>query len=200
MSVHDCLVLGIEGSHAAGKTTLVHALVSHLRESGVHATATLEVARTSPFIEDIVLRGQGDFDAVAELDLFAGHIVELLRASRHQQVLVADKTFCNVIGYSRVVLPRKDRYLIEAMLGFARANSQLYDLVFFCQDQYSPQETTDRLRAKVAGREAVFREAVWRACQDTGVETVRLPRSLATFDRVDWILNEIHGRGLSSSW
>src|SRR5690606_25569433 len=40
MSVNGCVVVAIEGTHAAGKTTLVHALTAHYRERGVLVTCT----------------------------------------------------------------------------------------------------------------------------------------------------------------
>jgi uridine kinase len=35
VSVRGCLLVGIDGTHACGKTTLVHALTAHYRERGV---------------------------------------------------------------------------------------------------------------------------------------------------------------------
>jgi thymidylate kinase len=98
--IRDCTVIAVEGTHASGKTTLVHALVSHYRERGVHVTCTEEPARTSPFMEDIVLRGLGTFDLAAELDAFAAMLTVQLRAARHHAVLIADKTTLNVVAYA----------------------------------------------------------------------------------------------------
>jgi thymidylate kinase len=49
MPIRDTRVVAIEGTHASGKTTLVHALVSRYRENGIHVTCTGEPARSSPF-------------------------------------------------------------------------------------------------------------------------------------------------------
>jgi thymidylate kinase len=46
------VLVAIEGTHASGKTTLVHALTAHYRERGVLVDCTAEPARTSPFIEE----------------------------------------------------------------------------------------------------------------------------------------------------
>ena len=59
MSVRGCVLVGIEGTHAAGKTTLVHALTAHYRQRGVLVDCTGEPARTSPFIEETVIHGKG---------------------------------------------------------------------------------------------------------------------------------------------
>jgi thymidylate kinase len=83
MPIRDCAVIAIEGTQAARKTTLVHALTSHYREKAVNAACTGEPARTSPFMEAIVLHGKGGFDLVAELDLFAQQLTVPLRTARN---------------------------------------------------------------------------------------------------------------------
>lgn len=57
MPARDCRLVAVEGTHASGKTTLVHALVAHYRAEGVLAGCSEEPARTSPFMEDIVIHG-----------------------------------------------------------------------------------------------------------------------------------------------
>lgn len=47
MSMRDCIVIAIEGTHACGKTTLVHALMAHYRAQGVNVACTGEPARSS---------------------------------------------------------------------------------------------------------------------------------------------------------
>jgi len=59
MSVRGCVVVAIEGTHASGKTTLVHALTALYRARGVLVDCTGEPARTSPFIEETVIHGKG---------------------------------------------------------------------------------------------------------------------------------------------
>jgi thymidylate kinase len=73
-------VLAVEGTQAAGKTTLVHALTAYYRERGVHVACTGEAARVSPFIDDIVLHDAGTFDLTAEVDLYAAQLSAQLRA------------------------------------------------------------------------------------------------------------------------
>jgi hypothetical protein len=40
----------------------------------VHVTTVEEPARGSPFIEDVVVHGKGQFDLVTEVDLFAAQL------------------------------------------------------------------------------------------------------------------------------
>src|SRR5690242_18457176 len=83
MPIRDCKVIAVEGTHASGKTTLMHALTGYYRERGVHATCIDEPARSSPFMEEIVLHGKGEFDLITELDTFAQQLSSQLRAARH---------------------------------------------------------------------------------------------------------------------
>src|SRR5439155_11276189 len=71
VSVRGCVLVAVEGTHASGKTTLVHALTAHYRAQGVLVDCVPEPARTSPFIEDTVIHRTGGFDLTTEVDLFA---------------------------------------------------------------------------------------------------------------------------------
>jgi hypothetical protein len=48
----------------------------------VRVTTVEEPARGSPFIEDVVVHGKGQFDLVTEVDLFAAQLSAQLRAAR----------------------------------------------------------------------------------------------------------------------
>jgi thymidylate kinase len=74
MTIRDCLTIAIDGTHASGKTTLIHALTAHYRRQGVNVAAMGEPARSSPFMEEIVIHGRGNFDFAAEVDVFAAHL------------------------------------------------------------------------------------------------------------------------------
>ncbi len=68
MSLRGCTVIAIEGTHAAGKTTLVHALAAAYGLRGVHVGTVEDPARSSPLIDEIVIQGRGDFDLAVEVD------------------------------------------------------------------------------------------------------------------------------------
>ncbi|MER6386190.1 hypothetical protein ABT274_41130 [Streptomyces sp. NPDC001127] len=140
MPIRDCRVIAVEGTQAAGKTTFVHALTSHLRERSINVNCTGEPARVSPFMEDIVLNGKGDFDLVAELDLLAQHFTVPLRAARHHQVLITDKTPANVLALAGLVLDSTEPG-VAAVLSAAEVlcrswMSLAYDVVLYCEDRY----------------------------------------------------------------
>ena len=102
--LRDCVVIAVEGTHASGKTTLTHALAAHYRETGIHVATVEEPARHSPFVEEIVVHGHGQFDLETEVDLFAAQLSAQLRAARQHTMIICDKTIANVLAYARIVL------------------------------------------------------------------------------------------------
>ena len=196
MPIRDCRVIAVEGTQAAGKTTFVHALTAHLREQGINAACTGEPARTSPFMEDIVLHNQGSFDLVAEVDLFAQHFTVPLRAARHHQVLITDKTPANVLALAGLVLDLTEpatATVLGAADAFCRAwMPHAYDAVVYCSDRYDQKAGGDRMREKVlalqdpadpgnaarpqrGGACPVDRETRWRDGAARGLSAARVP-------------------------
>lgn len=98
MVLRNAKLVAFDGTHASGKTTLIYAVAALLRRQGVHVTTLEEPARTSPFVDDVVIHKAGDFDMPLELDIFAAHITNTLRAARSHDVVFADKTPTNVLG------------------------------------------------------------------------------------------------------
>ena len=123
--MRGCTVLAVEGTHASGKTTLTHALAAYYRERGIHVTTVEEAARHSPFIEEIVVHGRGQFDLEAEADLFGAQLSAQLRAARQHTMIVCDKTIANVLAYARLVLTAppgsREAAVLDAMEAFCRA-------------------------------------------------------------------------------
>ncbi|GAA2471484.1 AAA family ATPase [Winogradskya humida] len=194
MSVRGCVLVGIEGTHAAGKTTLVHALTSHYREQGVLVDCTGEPARTSAFIEEIVLHGKGGFDLPTEVDLYAAQLSATLRAARHQQLLICDKTVVNVLAYARMVLAAPtgshEEAVLDAMAVFCQAWAPAtYDAVFYLGDTFD--QPADPLRAKVRHLQAETADAVKAACAGVGLDLIDVPAGLDTAGRVAWIARRV---------
>ena len=199
MPIRDCIVLAVEGTHASGKTTLVHALVSHYRERGIHITCVDEPARSSPFMEDIVLRGRGTFDLVAELDTFASQLTSQLRAARHHSVLVADKALINVVAYARVLLPERDQPAVDAMLGLCAATADLYDAVLYASDVFDPRQPGDAMRSRVVGQQASIDRALREVAARAGITLTDIPAGLSTSARVRWISGHLSDSAILSS-
>jgi predicted ATPase len=200
MPVRDCTVLAVEGTQASGKTTLVHALVAHYRERGIHAGRTEEAARLSPFIEDAVLRGTGSFDLAAELDLYAAQLSDQLRAARRHRLLIADKTVMNVSAYARLLLPAADprtEAVLAAIDGLSAAWApEAYDAVIFTSDHFAETIPGDEYRSKVLGLQGAVAQAVRQACRTAGVGVLELPEGLTTAARIQWIDDQVTSLGL----
>ncbi|WP_018685365.1 AAA family ATPase [Actinokineospora enzanensis] len=198
MTIRDCQTIAIDGTHASGKTTLIHALTATYRRQGVNVAAMGEPARTSPFMEEIVIHGRGTFDLAAEVDVFAAHLQFHLRTARHHQLLIADKTIVNVLAYARMLLDvapgSLDAAVLDAMEHFCRAWAPTYDLVFFTHDHYD--QPTDGFRAKVSGLQDKAATTLRELYDRLGVPILDVPAGLETEQRVDWITRRVADAGL----
>lgn len=200
MPVRDCTVLAVEGTQAAGKTTLVHALTAYYRERGIHAACTEEAARVSPYMDEIVLHNAGAFDLAAELDLYAAQLSAQLRAARNYALLITDKTVMNVTAYAKLVLDTSDART-AAVLGALEALSVAwapgaYDAVIYASDHFAQASGGDRYRSKVLGLQTAVGQGVRQACTTAGVRMLDLPLGLDTPARVRWIDGQLRTLGL----
>ncbi len=198
MPIRECRVAAIDGTHASGKTTLIHALTAHFRRQGVNVAAMGEPARSSPFMEEIVIYGRGTFDLAAEVDVFAAHLQLQLRTARNHQLLIADKTIINVLAYARILLDiapgSLDAAVFDAMEHFCRAWAPTYDVVFFTHDQYS--QPSDNFRAKVAGLQDTAATALRALYDQLGIPVLDVPTGLETEQQVEWIARRAADTGL----
>jgi predicted ATPase len=198
--LRGCVVLAIEGTHASGKTTLTHALAAYYRERGVHVTAVAEPARNSPFIEEIVVHGKGEFDLETEVDLFAAHLSSQLRAARHHTMIISDKTIANVLAYARLVLPTpaegRQEATLAAMETFCRAWADTYDAVFYCCDRFGQQQPGDPYRSKVLDIQPAADRVIRHTCAASGQRVIDIPPGMATGDRVRWVTARVATLGL----
>lgn len=187
MSIRGCLVIAVEGTQASGKTTLAHGLVSAFSEAGRVVSFVAEPARASPFVEEVVFLGRGEFDIFTEVDLLGAQLSQQLRAARHSEILICDKTILNVLAYTKELLVAADipsslGPVIPAMRIFAQAWSKVYDLVFMCNDEFG--ESGDAHRAKVMGRQADVARTLRAECQAASLNLLEIPSGLSTDRRV----------------
>ncbi len=198
MSIRDCAVIAIDGTHASGKTTLIHALTAHYRRQGVNVAAMGEPARSSPFMEEIVIHQRGTFDLAAEVDVFAAHLQCQLRTARNHQLLIADKTIINVLAYARMLLhivpDSADAAVLDAMGNFCRAWAPTYDMVFFTHDHYT--QPSDGFRAKVTSLQDTAATALRELYQQLDITVVDIPLGYETTQRVEWIAQRVTAAGL----
>ena len=139
MAIRSCHVIAIEGAHGTGKSTLVHALVAEFKSHNIHAASLAETARTSAFVEEVVIHDHGAFDIAAELHLLSSQIAQEQLLARHHELLICDKTVANVLGYSSILLSREtdgfSSQMLKSMECFCRDYVEQYDAVFFLSDQ-----------------------------------------------------------------
>lgn len=151
-------------------------------------------------MEDIVLHGQGNFDLVAELDLFAQHFTVPLRAARHHSVLITDKTPANVLALARLVLdPTEPRtaLLLGAFEAMCRAWMPIgYDAIVYCRDRYDQKAGGDRMREKVLNIQDESDAAIYEACDSTRVPMLEMPTGLTVDERVQWTVKRVGDMGL----
>jgi hypothetical protein len=158
-----------------------------LVETGVHAGTTGEPARTNPFIEDVVLRGRGDFDLAAEVDLFATHLSAQLHGARRHDLLVADGTLANVLAYARLLLAPVGGHeiaVLAALTQFCRAWAPTYDAVFLCRDRYNERHGGDGYRAKVLTLQDDVATTLREICREVGLLLIDGPGGLSVAGRV----------------
>jgi hypothetical protein len=194
VSIAGCVVVAVEGTHASGKTTLAHALTAHYRARGVLVDVLPEPARTSPFVEQVVIHGRGAFDLDAEVDLFGAHLSTTLRAARHQQLLICDKTVVNVLAYARLLLDARpggrDASVLDAMTAFCRAWAPgTYDAVFWLPDAFDG--SSDPLRARVDHLQDQTSRAVRAACTAAGIDLQEVPAGLDLPGRVTQLARRV---------
>lgn len=199
MPIRSCTAIAVEGTHSSGKTTLAYALTSYYKELGLHVSFVEEPARSSPFMEEIVLLGQGDFDVIAELDAFGQQISTQLRAARHRTAVIVDKTLLNVVAYAKLLLPEQDIDVVTAMLELCRATAGFYDAVLYTTDTFGSHQPGDRLRAKVADQQQAVDIMLRELAEDIGMPLIEVPRGLTTAQRVEWSYAQLRDMGVPSA-
>ncbi len=196
MAIRSCRVLGIEGAHGTGKSTLAQALAAHYKERHIHVGTLWECARTSPFVEEVVVHGKGEFDMSAELDLLGAQIVQEQRLARHHELLICDRTVTNILGYARLLLSASESSweaeVLDAMETFCRAYVKQYDLVVFVSDFFDLSLTKDPFRPRDPAFQRAADQGIRNACRDLGLRTLDLQPGLAMQEKVRQVVAEIH--------
>jgi hypothetical protein len=159
-----------------------------------------EVARQSPFVEDVVIHGREPFDISGELHLLGAQIALEQSLARHHELLICDKTVANILGYSLLLLQSSaDAFahdMIRAMEALCRAYVRQYDLVFYACDLYELDSTNDPFRPRDREFQRRADEFIRDACKRVGVAFVEIPLGLTLASKVNWVAQ--HSAGLST--
>lgn len=118
-------------------------------ERGIHVATVEEPARRSTFIEKIVVHGRSGFDLETEAGLFGAQLSVHLGAARQHTMIICNKTIANVLACAWLVLPAspgsrpgRDGSLLPRL-------GPVYDIVFYCCDNYAQEQADGLCRAKV---------------------------------------------------
>jgi hypothetical protein len=195
MAIGSCRLVGIEGAHGTGKSTLALAVTAECKRRHVHAGCVVERARQSPFIEDAVIHKAGPITIHGELHLFALQVAHEQSLARHHELLICDKTVANVLGYARLLLGQDTSATTQGILrgleGFLSEYVKLYDQVFYSSDLYDLTLTHDPYRPQDRKFQRDAAGAVRQACSDLGIPLVAIPSDLSHQDKVAWVVDRV---------
>ena len=195
MAIGNCRLIGIEGSHGTGKTTLALAVTAACKRQHIHAGCLVERARESPFIEAAVIYKAGEISIHAELHLLAAQIAHEQLMARHHELVVCDKTVANVLGYTKLLLADErsplEQDLVRGMEALIKEYSRLYDIVFYCSHSYDLTLTRDPFRPVDGQFQKNADASILRACSDVGIRLQRIPTALSSEDSLSWIMERI---------
>lgn len=138
--IRSARLIAVDGAHGTGKTTLVHALASRLKEHHIHVAVQSDAARRSRLVEDVVLHRNGSVDLVTELHILASQLAGEQTLARHHDLIVCDKSVLSVIAYTRLFLldgmDQADTELFHAIETMVHTYASRYDAVFLLSDLY----------------------------------------------------------------
>jgi hypothetical protein len=194
VSVGECKLIAIEGTNGTGKTTTSYALTAGLKQKYGLGSYCDESARLNPFVEDFTIYGV-PLSMHIELHLLTKTIADQIMATRHNGLVVCDKTPVSLIGYTEVLLvneqlPDSDRRLLEAMRGLLNEWCLAYDLVFFLRDRFDPLVIgSDPIRVKVTAMQNQVESAIETELRRMNVPFVDVPVGLSLESRAGWMVD-----------
>ena len=187
-------LIAFDGTNAAGKTTLIYAVASRLKEQGVNCEVLIEPARNSPMADAILLYNQGSFDVPAQLELFAMHIVQCVRATKNTALILSDRTPISTMAYNDMLIPNRTEHeegLIKAAESFTNVWTAHYDMIFYCQDYFMPPQDDDKIRRGDDDFRKTLDAKTKHLYEKANANLVYIPKGLSLSDRTGFVLNEI---------
>lgn len=193
--IRDARLVAVEGAHASGKTTLVHALTARLKEAHVHVAVHGDVARESPLVEEAIVHGKGEIDLTTELQLFAAQLAGEQLLARHHELVLCDKSLLSVIAYSTLFLDGKlderERELLAAMRTMSHLYAERYDAVFLLGDLYPLEATDDPHRLVEQDGRLRLAGLLAAECESAAVQLHRVPVGLSSAEKLAWVSERI---------
>jgi predicted ATPase len=191
------VLIAVEGTHNAGKTTFATALAAGLLDLGHRTGLVCEVVRDNiPIIEAV--RAGAPFTLGSQIQLAAHHIaVEAMRQAGHD-IVVTDRSAMNVLGYlgaqEMTDGSEESRQLLDAFANFLANYSRAYAVVFLCRDQFAI-DYNDAMRSGTSSWQSSVLEHLEQALADMPCPTIVVPSALSTSERVAFALRTLRDRG-----
>jgi len=192
--IRDKLLIAFDGTNAAGKTTLIYAVASRLKEQGINCEVLIEPARNSPVADAILLYNQGSFDMPAQLELFALHIMQCVRATKNATVIISDRTPISTMAYNDMLITNRSKHeeeLIDAAESFTNVWTAYYDIIFYCQDYFASTQDDDKIRKGDDEFQKTLDAKTKQLYEKAKANLVYIPKGLSLADRTDFVLNEL---------
>jgi len=192
--IRDKLLIAFDGTNAAGKTTLIYSVASRLKEQGVNCEVLIEPARNSPTADAILLYNQGSFDMPAQLELFAMHIVQCVRATKNATIIISDRTPISTMAYNDMLIasPTKhEKDLINVAESFTDTWTAYYDIIFYCQDYFVSTQENDKIRKGDDEFQRTLDAKTRELYEKANANMVYIPKGLSLADRTEFVLGEL---------
>lgn len=195
------VVVGIEGTHGAGKTAVAHALVARLREEGFGPTLVPDAGRFSPFVQD---RLRSEYSGVPpllqELTLISARIKGEVEAARNHGVVICDKTVFGALAYLKLF----DATTVHDPLHAAVRSlccayaAHMYDLVVFLDRRFDwgGDAIPDPGRYGNAEDQRRYQELLREDLAAFGTAVLRIASTGNAWETSELIVADLRRRGL----
>lgn len=187
-------LIAFDGTNAAGKTTLIYSVAAKLKEQGINCEVLIEPARNSPTADAILLYNQGSFDMPAQLELFAMHIVQCVRATKNAALIISDRTPVSTMAYNDMLIANPtehEKNLIGVAEAFTDVWTAYYDIIFYCQDYFVSTQDDDKIRRGDDEFQKILDAKTKQLYEKANANIVYIPRKLSLADRTDFVLEEL---------
>jgi len=192
--IRNKLLIAFDGTNAAGKTTLIHAVASRVKEQGINCEVLIEPARNSPTADAILLYGQGSFDMPAQLELFAMHIVQCVRATKDGSLIISDRTPISTMAYNDMLIANPTKHeqdLINVAEAFTNVWTGYYDIIFYCQDYFASTQDDDKIRRGDDEFQRTLDTKTKQLYEKAGANVVYIPKGLSLDERAAFVIGEL---------
>lgn len=192
--IRDRLLIAFDGTNAAGKTTLIYSVAAKLKEKGINCEVLIEPARNSPTADAILLYNQGVFDMPAQLELFAMHIIQCVRATKNSTVIISDRTPISTMAYNDMLIPNRTKHeqdLIDVAESFTNVWTAYYDIVFYCQDYFVSTQDDDKIRKGDDEFQRTLDIKTKELYEKANANLVYVPKGLALAERTEFAVGEL---------